>query len=426
MPEPSLSPSANTNRAIDSASDPAWAQRRSSASDPPPVRMAVRMSWRGDLVTAVLGTWLVGGAFLDGWAHNTRPRLETFFTPWHAVLYSGYAASAVWLCWSMWSPRRWRQLAGGAGLSGGAGGWRNWRYSIPAGYAPALAGAGLFLISGLGDLSWHLAFGVEHDIAALLSPTHLGLFVGGLLMVTAPLRSALADPTLTRGLGCRTRLGRLLPAVLSASLAGCATAFMFQYLHPAWADLVGRDRGLFLRQTFQAGQYHFVYDQNVTVGAAGFVLATVFLFGPLLMLLRRWQPPAGSAMLVLAVQFIAVQGLTGFADAGLVLVGVVGAVVVEVLLAVLRPRPSSGRRLSLLCALAPAAFWGVYVGGIAAFDHGLGWPAELWGGAIVWSGLTLLVLALLAVPPHAPLQAQATAHGVGALAAGQQQVGGLR
>jgi len=117
------------------------------------------------------------------------------------------------------------------------------------------------------------------------------------------------------------------------------------------------------------------------------------LFGPLLVLPRHWQPPAGSAVLVLAVQTIAVQGLTGFADIGPVLFGVVGAVAVEVLLAALRPRLFSWWRTLVFCALAPAAFWSVYVGGVAAYDHGLGWPPELWGGAIVWSGRALLVLA---------------------------------
>jgi hypothetical protein len=354
------------------------------SSDPP----AVRMGWRGDLVTAMLGAWLVGGAFLDGWAHNTRPGLESFFTPWHGVLYSGYAASTAWLCWSVWSHRRRLDVAGF--------GWWRW---IPAGYAPALEGAGLFLISGSGDLSWHLAFGVERDIAALLSPTHLGLFAGGLLIVTAPLRSAWADPTI----GPRAGLGALLPAVLSASLTGCATAFMFQYLHPIWDDAVSGDRGLFLRQTFDAAQYHFVNDQNVTVGVAGFVLATAFLFGPLLLLLHRWQPPVGSAVLVLAVQAIAVQGLTGFADTRLALLGVAGAGVVEALLAVLRPGPALPPwprwRLSAFCMLAPAAFWGVYLGGIGVSARGLGWPPELWGGAIVWSGFTLLAVALASRPP---------------------------
>ena len=42
-------------------------------------------------MTVGLGTWLVLGVFVDGWAHFNRPGLETFFTPWYAVLYSGAA-----------------------------------------------------------------------------------------------------------------------------------------------------------------------------------------------------------------------------------------------------------------------------------------------------------------------------------------------
>src|SRR6266508_3553037 len=144
------------------------------------------------LVTVALSAWLIGGLFLDGWAHNTRPQLETFFTPWHAMFYSGYVAAAAWMGWSVWS----RHHAGTA-----------WRDAVPAGYGPAVAGLALFAVSGLGDMAWHLAFGIEQDVAALLSPTHLGLFTGGFLVVTAPLRSVWADPSLGR----RAGLGALLP-----------------------------------------------------------------------------------------------------------------------------------------------------------------------------------------------------------------------
>ncbi|MDQ6878523.1 MAG: hypothetical protein M3082_12700, partial [Candidatus Dormibacteraeota bacterium] len=48
-----------------------------------------------DWTAILLSTWLIGGLFLDGWAHNHVASLETFFTPWHAVLYSGYAALAA-------------------------------------------------------------------------------------------------------------------------------------------------------------------------------------------------------------------------------------------------------------------------------------------------------------------------------------------
>jgi hypothetical protein len=42
----------------------------------------------------LLSAWLVGGLFLDGWAHFHVAALETFFTPWHAVFYSGFLALA--------------------------------------------------------------------------------------------------------------------------------------------------------------------------------------------------------------------------------------------------------------------------------------------------------------------------------------------
>jgi hypothetical protein len=70
---------------------------------------------------AALAGWLVGGLFVDGWAHNTRPRLESFFTPWHGLFYSGFAAAAGWICWQVWSRRRaagaWRDGSGSAGCS---------------------------------------------------------------------------------------------------------------------------------------------------------------------------------------------------------------------------------------------------------------------------------------------------------------------
>jgi hypothetical protein len=97
------------------------------------------------------------------------------------------------------------------------------------------------------------------------------------------------------------------------------------------------------------------------------------------------------------------QAVTGFADAGLAVLGILGAVVVEGLVLLLRPGggvQGGERRRDLAFALAaPAAFWGVYLAGIGLHDGGLGWAPELWGGALVWSSLTLLGLA--ALPPPA-------------------------
>jgi hypothetical protein len=344
---------------------------RTTAADAGSIR---RMSWAEDLVTLVLAAWLIGGVFLDGWAHNTRPQLETFFTPWHAVFYSGFAAVAAWICWSVWRRKR-----------------------VPPGYGPALVGVVVFLLSGVGDMSWHLAFGIERDIAALLSPTHLGLFTGAFLIVTAPLRSQWADPAVARG--GRPGLGQLLPAVGSATLAGCLCAFIFMYLHPFYDNVVSLGRQSFLQVDFTTAQHPYVDHQNIIAGVPGFILSTVFLFAPLLFLLRRWRLPFAAAVVVLGLQALLMQALTGFQDLGLAELGLIGAVVVAALLRLLDPSPSTAGRLRVFCAVGPVLFWGVYFAGIGLKDHGLGWSAEVWGGTLVWSGLTMLALTLLMWPP---------------------------
>ena len=188
----------------------------------------------------------------------------------------------------------------------------------------------------------------------------------------------------------------------SLTLAGALTAFMFQYLHPVYENVVSVGHAQDLRGEFTAYQLVDVRRLGVEAGVPGFMLATAFLFGPVLLLLRRWRLPRGAALVVLGVQCLLLQALTGFADPGLALLGLVGAVAVELAAGLLRPSPAGGARLRAFCALAPVAFWGVYLGGVGLHDGGLGWTAEEWGGALVWSALSLLALALLAFPPAVP------------------------
>jgi hypothetical protein len=332
-----------------------------------------QMSRRGDLVTALCSAWLVFGVFLDGWAHNTRPSLETFFTPWHAVFYSGFLATTTWVVWT-------------AGRHLRATG--SWVLALPPGYGLAAWGLGLFGLSGFGDLLWHLTFGIERDLAALLSPTHLGLFVGAFLIVTAPLRSAQA------GLAApRPGWAPLLPAALSLAFAGGLTAFILQPFHPLAYSFASRGLAAMLAQRF-AGSV-FVLNRNIEVGLAGFMLATVFLFGPVLVLLYRWRPPVGMIAGMIATQCVLIQGVRGFRDPWLALLGAIGAVAVEGLTWALRPDGTALARLRAFCAAAPPVFWGIYLGGVALHDGGLGWSPELWGGALVWSSLTLLAFTIL-------------------------------
>ena len=83
-----------------------------------------------DWVVVLLGFWFLGGLFLDGWAHHHIPELESFFTPWHAVFYSGFLAVAAFLTAS--AIRNHKQ-----GYS--------WRYAVPRGYEHAILGVLIFL-----------------------------------------------------------------------------------------------------------------------------------------------------------------------------------------------------------------------------------------------------------------------------------------
>src|SRR5437867_8717930 len=95
-----------------------------------------------DAITVVCGIALVGGVLADAWAHtNILSTLESFFTPWHALLYSGFAALALWTVGMAYRRRADAPV------------W--WRDGWPAGYRLGAVGAAIFLLGGLGGLTWH-------------------------------------------------------------------------------------------------------------------------------------------------------------------------------------------------------------------------------------------------------------------------------
>ncbi|MGH8613893.1 MAG: TolB family protein [Gammaproteobacteria bacterium] len=177
-----------------------------SLSAPPPACA------RLDRVMALLCTWLVLGLYIDGWAHR-HFKIETFLTPWHLILYSGFLAVATYLLFI---------------------GYRNhvqgypWRRAMPPGYELSLLGLLIFVLSGLGDLIWHELFGFEHDLEALFSPTHLVLALGGTLMIAGPFRSAWQRPDTPSAPSLATQW----PMLLSLTLLLSILTFFTQFAHP--------------------------------------------------------------------------------------------------------------------------------------------------------------------------------------------------
>ena len=330
-----------------------------------------RARWGDDLAAALLGTWVVGGLFMDGWAHVNQPGLETFLSPWHGVFYAGFLVSTVVLA------RLIARFQRGGRLDPAL---------IPAGYGLGLVGVALFVTGGLADGVWHTLFGVEVSVAALLSPSHLVLLSGGLLMVTSPVRSAWSSPDLP----ARAPALALLPALWATALATAVVLFFFQYLSafvsraPSMAGADGPE-GLL----------------TTIAGVASVLVTNVILVAPVLLLARRWRLPFGAVTLLATTGAAGLTSLREFALDALVWAMLAGGLAADLLLAGLRPRPDRPGAFRAVAALVPLALWGAWMGTYAT-AYGIGWPPELWAGVLGMASLTGLGLSILVLPPAVP------------------------
>ena len=320
------------------------------------------------LLTVVGGLWLVAGLFIDGYAHSEIIDTETedFFTPWHAVFYSGFAFTAGVIGW----------IASRRARSGPLRAW------LPVGYGWAAIGVAVFAAGGIGDGIWHTIFGVETGIDALLSPTHLLLFVGMALILTAPLRAHWhgPDPAPTWGSSGM--------AVVATTIATALVVFFFTYgfgLGENFTHRVPFDPAIDGDETL------------VALGLSSAYVATALLAAPVLTLLRRGDLPPGAVALLWAVPSLLND--LAFGGEGLALPSALaGGVAVEVGLRLIRPVLGRRRAVVVALGLGTAVMWSVWMA-LTAADDRLAWVPELWTGQIVMSALVAMGLALLVFPP---------------------------
>lgn len=314
----------------------------------------VRASRREDLVTMSLVSWTIIGIFVDAYFHATDAGLESFWTPWHALFYSGFTATAAWIV--LLAVRR--RVDGQSLID-----------ATPSGYRGALLGIGLFGLGGVGDAIWHTIFGVETSLDALLSPTHLVLFVGATLIASAPLRAAWVDPNDRSNLTWKEFLAPALGLTWTAALV----AFMLAYA-------VLLTDGELPRSAFTPGSGNAEFI--AAYGVLSAIVTTVILVAPLLLVLRRWSAlPAGAVTLftVVIVLMVALgfdRDLVGLGPA--LVAGVVGDLLVR------KERPW------LVAAVYPLVLWSTYFVMAGRSGGGLGWPPEIWGGIIFFAVLTSL------------------------------------
>lgn len=318
-----------------------------------------------DLATMLFGSWLMIGIFLDGYAHTTRlDELESFFTPWHAVFYSGFLATTAWVGWIVYRNVR-------HGL--------RWRDAIPIGYGPTVFGLGLFGLGGVGDGIWHSIFGIEAGIEALLSPTHFMLFVGGLLGLSTVIRTSRA-----RNPGSDLAAADRAPLILSLLLVTAALAFFAVYM---WIPA----------QIWAMGIPYEEAQGAVGFVVAGALVATGVMLSPVLIVLRWWVLPPGVFMVVWPIVSAAIAVAFTMDLATSLAFGLVGGLAGELMRAALSPSPLRRGASLIVSSLPVVAAW---IACLVAFEitDEIVWPPEIWSGLVVLSGLSALGLAWIALP----------------------------
>ncbi len=329
-------------------------------------------SLRFDRWFTVLATLFMIGIYIDGWAHNNLAELiETFFTPWHALLYGGFFITAGFLTVALA-----RNLAAGHRLT----------EALPRGYFPALIGAGIFLFGGVFDLFWHTVFGFEADTEALLSPAHLVLATGAFLIFTAPLR-ALWQRQSHAG---ENALAHLWPAIISMTLLLSLITFFTQYATPVRP-------GVLINAPSGRGE---PWLENAN-GIFNLLLPSLLVVGSTLFLLRRWRLPLGSFTLLIGGNYT-LMFLMAMDDSfkaplafGAMLLA---AVIVDLLYRWLQPSDANSVGLRYFAFLVPFTMVALYLASLL-LTHGLWWQIHMWGGVPVVCGVAGLFLSFLTNPP---------------------------
>jgi hypothetical protein len=327
--------------------------------------MSQEMSWKKHLITMLMGSWLIIGIFLDGFAHN-HGAVESFFTPWHAALYSGFLASAIWIFWLTYMNKSELQVS-------------SWFRAFPRGYGLGVAGVFLFLVGGICDMIWHIIFGIEVGIDALLSPTHLLLFSGALLILSSPFRAAWTSKQ-----NASQTFKEFFPTLLSIALVMSIIAFFLMY---AWAF----NLNLFMLEEQDAKERAFV----------DFLITTQLLVIPVFLLFKRWKLPWGAVTFLFGFETTLMAVLFGFngRSSASILIVIVAGVVGDFLLRNAHNSQSGLLKLRLFAFFIPILIWSLFFVNERRY-YAMDWPPELWGGTIFLCGLCSLGISVLVVPPH--------------------------
>ncbi|MFI8523878.1 hypothetical protein ACIGB8_05510 [Promicromonospora sukumoe] len=315
--------------------------------DLPDGAASARFTARERWTLAAASLWLVVGLQLDAFAHSTIPDLETFWTPWHAVMYSGIAACGLTLVWLLRS--RLPQTVT----------YRSLLRATPSALRLPVIGMALLLVGGGIDTLWHNLFGIEKGLEIFFSPSHYLIIAGMVLVAAGPAlmvaSSASTGPTTAEP---RLRGADAVLTTISAVLAAIPVHIYTGHASALEEPLLGTGDTDMSSFSLDAQMFH------------AYVGSTVVLLVPILLISRRWRLPVAAPTLLVAAPAFLICLVLGDAELWLPVTITAATAVVELVARALAPR---------LRALGPDQSWIVL--GLAA-------PAVVWGAVLAVSTVT--------------------------------------
>jgi hypothetical protein len=320
-------------------------------------------SLRFDWIFTAACAFLIVGTYLDGWAHvNLAEELETFFTPWHAVMYLGLLLTAIIMI--------------GVHLRNSARGYPYGR-TVPRGYHLTLVGVGVFGLAGAFDMVWHTAWGIEISLEGAFSPPHIMIVVSLVLIAFGAVRAAWhrADaPT----------WANLLPMMLSAALALSALTVVSQMFSPFNQPIA----------TFRYAPPDMERDVATHAwGVLSFIVQSFMIMCVILALVRRWgeRLPFGTFALIMGINAVLMSTQTY--QFRFIPVWIVGGLAADIGLRWLRPTLHLAR-MRVYAAAVPTVLFSAYFVVIALTDT-TWWRVHTISGAIFLSAAVGLTLSYL-------------------------------
>ncbi|AGZ41734.1 hypothetical protein [Actinoplanes friuliensis] len=320
-----------------------------------PSSFSARERW----VLLVASAWLVSGLQLDAYAHATTPELETFWTPWHGVLYSGIAVSGLTLVWLM-RPRlpvipTYRTLL-----------------ALPNALRVPMIGMALLLVGGGVDTLWHNVFGIEQGLEIFVSPSHEFIILGMVLVAAGPALMLATVP------GDRLSPGDATLATISALLSALPLHIYSLHASALGSTFFGDGRDPVRIFSTDAQSVH------------GYLFSTVLLLVPILLIGRRWHLPIGVPTLLVGLPAILMHLMFTTDDGWWMSLTVAGAAAgAELVLRLgahfLRLPAEAG--WFLIGLLAPPLVWGTVLI-VASRIEGVGWNVHMVSGLLTLTAFT--------------------------------------